>query len=80
MAPSATLARDSPASRWFRRSAPLWILLGIALLAAMPGVLKGPNDRDSAAQNPQTRPAGAFALPDEADPHPRQTSASGTAR
>lgn len=69
MAPSASLVRDSPAARWLRRSAPFWILLGIALLAAMPGVLTGPDDLDS-----QTRPVGHLAVPDGADARARPTA------
>lgn len=80
MAPSAALARESPTSRWLRRSAPFWILLAIALLVAIPGVLTGPHERDSAASNMPTRPVDQFAWPDGPRPQPRQMTASGAAR
>jgi hypothetical protein len=68
MAPSSTLVRDPPTSRWFRRSAPLWILLGIALLMSIPGVLSGPDDLDATSDDTEPRTVSQFVLSEDAYP------------
>ncbi len=39
MPPNAAMARERPATRWFRRMAPLLVLLGLLVATLTPGII-----------------------------------------
>ncbi len=39
MPPNAAMAREQPATRWFRRMAPVLVLLGMLVAALTPGII-----------------------------------------
>lgn len=64
MSLTAAIASDPPASRWFRRCAPLLIVTGLTGLALMPGVIAG--DRPYAVSLCADQPVHACAQLEQA--------------